>query len=220
MTYDQFVALLQEMQGTDSTDTDFNAVLPTVLAHAELMVYRDLDPVFARKYDVTLVVTAGNPVVPLPSDCWLVRKLTLISGAQRIEVTPRQKSYLDEYWPDYSVTGTPKHYATPVEGTVLVVPTPPNGTLIKCDYTYRPAPAVTGGTDWCLTNYSDLVFYAAAWWVSGYTKAYAGEDPKGAGYWQGLYERELMKARSEEARKKGEPAFDPGPTAPPPGVGG
>jgi hypothetical protein len=220
MTYDQFVVLLQELQATDSTDTDFNTILPSVLAHAELMVYRDLDPVYARKYDQALTITAGSPIITLPTACWLVRKLTLVTGFGRSEITPRQKSYLDEYWPVYATTGTPKHYASPVEGTVLVVPTPGSGVVITVDYTYRPAPAVSGGTDWCLTNYSDLTYYAAAWWISGFSKAYAGEDPRGPGYWQALYERELMKARSEEARKKGEPAFDSGPTAPMPAIGG
>ena len=214
MTYDAFVALLQGLQATDSSDTDFNAVIPTIINQAELMIYRDLDPVYARKYDQALTVTAGTALVPLPSDCWVLRKITLTLGGQRVEVTPRQKSYLEEFWPDFTVAGTPKHYATPQEGYVFVVPPPGGGTVLKADYTYRPATATTGGTDWVLTNYPDLCFYAAALWIGGWSKAYAGEDPRGPGYWQGLYDRELAKARIEEARKKGEPPQEQGPTAP------
>ena len=219
-TYDAFVIRLQELQATDSADTDFNTILPSIIGDAELMCYRDLDPVYARKYDQALTVTGGNPVVALPSDCWIPRKLTLFTSNTRSEVTPRQASYLAEYWPDYTVTGTPKHYATPVEGTILVVPTPASGTTLKLDYTYRPAVATSGGADWLLTNYPDLMFYAAADWIAGFTKAYAGEDPKGPGYWQGKYQFELAKARVEEARKKGEPPLEQGPTAPPSQAGG
>lgn len=218
--YDGFVALLRELQATDSADTDFNTILPTVIQQAELMCYRDLDPVYARKYDQALTVTGGTATVTLPADCWILRKVTLLSGTTRSEVTPRQKSYLDEYWPDQSVTGTPKHYATPIEGTILVAPTPANGAVLKCDYTYRPAVATSGGTDWLLTNYSDLMFYAAALWIAGYTKAYSGEAPKDPGYWSTMYQSQLAKARVEEARKKGEPPQEQGPTAPIPMAGG
>ena len=219
--YNGFVARIYELQASDATDTDLTSQVPNIIGDAELACLRDLDPVYARKYDQALTVTGGTALVSLPADCWIIRKLTLMTGTVRSELTPRQKSYLDEFWSDQTVTGTPKHYATPVEGSILVAPTPAGGTVITCDYTFRPATlSATNPTTWLSTNYPDLLFFAAAVWIAGFTKAYGGEDPQGPGFWQSRYTYALAAARNEEARKKGEPMQEQGPTPPISTIGG
>ena len=215
--YAGFVQALTLFQATDNTDTDFASIVPTIISSAELRCYRDLDPLAARKSNVTITLTPGTATAALPSDCWIMRELWLLNGAVRTQLEPRQPDYLSEYWPNLLVTGTPKYFSTPKEQQLLLAPTPGAGFSLIVNYTYQPTTmSASNTTTWLSTNYSDLMWSAAMVWLAGYNKAYAGEDPNAAPYWEAQYRTTLALAQLNEAQKRGLPALPTAPTPPVP----
>lgn len=203
---------------TDEDDETFNDRLPDLISDSELLCLRDLDPVYARKTGQAVTITPGSPDATLPADCWIPRRLVLRAGNVRTTLLQRQQSFLDEYSADPTVTGTPKYWAMPVEGALLLAPAPTPGFTLTVDYTYRPDTlSELNPSTWLATHYPDLLFSAGMVWLAGWSKNYgAGDDPKMAGYWQADYQKRLTAARAEEARKKGEPIFESAsPTRPP-----
>jgi hypothetical protein len=212
LDYAGFVTRILQYQASDSTDTDLATIMPSIIGDAELRCYRDLDPLYCRKSDVTITLSAGTATASYPSDCWIPRRMILLSGTTRAALQPCDPSLMDEYWPDRTLVGAPKYYATTIEGTLLLAPTPSAGYSILCSYTYRPATlSASNTTTWLATNYPDLFFYAAIVWLSGFNKAYGGEDPQGPGYWARMYQGALDAARIEESLKRGMPPLPPPP---------
>lgn len=208
---------------TDETDAEFMARLPDLIGDAELMCLRDLDPVYARKNGIAVTMTPGDPLVAQPADCWVLRRLILVSGTTRTALLQRQLSFLDEYWTDPSATGTPRYWCMPAEGLMQLAPTPAAGFTLLADYTYRPDTlSEANPTTWLCTHYPDLLFCAGMIWLAGWTKNYgtSADDPGGFGHYQGRYQALLGAARLDEARKKGDSPMEVGPSAPVPVTGG
>lgn len=221
-SYADMTARWMDALATDSTDTEFAARLPDLIGDAELMCYRDLDPIYCRKNGVGVPMTAGNPLVSEPVDCWVIRRLVLLTGSLRTTLLQRQLSFLDEYWTDPTLTGTPRYWCMPVEGSMQLAPTPAAGFTLQADYTYRP-PTLSAGnpSTWLTDNYPDLLYLAGMIWLAGWTKNYGtGDDPGGMGHFTARYQAVLGAARLEEARKKGDSPLEVGPSAPIPATGG
>lgn len=208
--------------GTDETDDEFLARLPDLIGDAELRIYRDLDPLAARRVAQPIALTAGVATVALPEEAWVLRRLQLLTGTARSPLLPRQQSYLDEYWPDPALTGTPRYYCLPEHGVLILAPTPEAGSSLLADYTYRPETMSEANPDtWLATHYPDLLFIAGMIWLAGWTKAYGtGDDPRMQAHWDGQYAAALIEARREEALKKGQPTMEVGPSPPIPAPGG
>ena len=207
----------QDALATDDDDTEFMARLPDLIGDAELRIYRDLDPLYCRKNNQALVLTPGSSTVTLPGDCWIPRRLQLLTGTIRATILPRDQSFLDEFWPDPAVLGTPKYWCMPADGTVLLAPTPSAGPSLLLDYTFRPATlSQSNPTTWLATNYPDLFYAAGMIWLAGWTKNYGAtaDDQGSVPFWKGEYGQLLAASRLEESRKKGAPPVEIGPSMP------
>lgn len=213
----------QDALATDDTDSDFLARLPDIIGDAELTCYRDLDPLYTRKNAQPLSIATGIPTVALPSDCWTIRRVVLLTGTVRAPLLQRQASFLEEYAPDTSTTGTPKYWAMPAEGTLQLAPAPVAGSSLLIDYQFLPATmSASNPTTWLATTYPDLLFFAGMIWLAGWTKNYgtSADDPGGLGHYQARYAAALGAAKLYEARKKGDSPMEIGPTPAIPVTGG
>lgn len=221
MTYDELVARVQAHAAErTSEDEDFAVALPGMIQAAELQCLRDCDFPSARR-TVSLSLGIGVVAVAPPADLVVPRALWTVSGpgeSVRAEVQRRDASFLREFWPDTSVTGVPRYFATADDTSILIVPPPAASTRLDIEYTFRP-PGLSEAVQetWLSVRYPDLLFYAVMVLVSGYQRNFGAQadNPQMPGSWIGLYAAALRVAQNEAATGKGWGATDPTPTPPP-----
>jgi hypothetical protein len=195
---------------------DLINVLDQMVFTAERRCLRDLDPL-AMRASATLTLSPGVRVLSaLPAGWWLPRRLRLTAPFRRLE--RRDLSYLEAYWPDITLRGTPRYWAMQDETSIVLAPVPMAALTALAEYTRLPTvmSQANPGATWVSTNYPDLLFDACMIFMQGYQKNYgSGDDPQGGGFWEAQYKVHLAGAAAEEARKKGTAPFEVTPTPAP-----
>ena len=199
MTYDELIALVtDEIIDIDSTFFDNIAQL---MERAQLRIQHDLDLNANR---IEEVFAAVSELVFVPTDLILVRSIRIENGDFLLE---KDTSFLKDYWPDASVTGTPKYYGWQDDQTVRVAPTPVSVNL-EVSYTVRlPVLSTTQQTNWLSEYTPDLLQVALMLEAAAWTK-----DAELVGLYNERYNAILsgvaleynLRKRSDEYRK-GEP---------------
>jgi hypothetical protein len=117
-----------------------------------------------RKY-ATSNFTAGNRYVSLPGDAIIIRSVQVIdSSNNRTFLEKRDTSFISEFAPNDSTTGTPKYYANWEDNVqqgavILVAPTPANADTVQINYIKSP-PEFTSTTDTYLsTNQESMLLH-------------------------------------------------------------
>lgn len=221
-TYTTFQTALASHMVLPTTDTDFVAMLPSIIDYAELRCYRDLDPLFLYRTGQSNcggLGTEADAILHGPIDLVEVRDLWIhipgVFGTTRVALERRNDGFLNEYWPDRTSRGQPKYYAIiggdygPLlsSSAILMVPTPDAQYPVTLNYTIRPDTLSATNTSTFLSlQYPDLMMAAALVYVASYQKAYQDSLPA----WQALYGQALAAARVEEARRKGRDHVDLG----------
>ena len=92
-----------------------DAIIQPFISSIEDQIMRTIDLNYYRKYDFA-TLTVGNAFLPLPSDWQATRYVQIIDdvGASatndRTILLQKDISFMNEYWPDRTETGTPKYY--------------------------------------------------------------------------------------------------------------
>lgn len=199
MTYDQLIALVtDEIIDVDSTFFDN---IDLLMERAHLRIQHDLD-LNANRVEETF--NANDSTVFMPAELILVRSIRLKNGEFLLE---KDTSFLKDYWPDASQTGTPKYYGWQDDQTILLAPTPASEE-IEVQYTVRvPVLSTEQKTNW-LSEYAPdllqiaLLLEAAVWtkdpeMIALYNERYAATM-------NGIALEYNLRKRSDEYRK-GEP---------------
>lgn len=228
MNYAQLVAQLTTLAvQSDVADVDFDAMLPEAINAGELQCYRDVDFMVTREYeDSNFGPTApANAILGAPTDMLILRylyyftpfPLTPSTGGTRVQLRRREESYLNDYWPNRSTTGTPLYFAILSDGQFLIAPTPDAQYAVQLAKTVRPAPiSSTNTTTWLATWCPDLLTYACMEYICGFQQNFGAQsdNPQMALSWRGKYQAALGPVRNEESRKKSQGFFDRSPTPP------
>ena len=154
-----------------STNVLSNAVIQPFIESIEDKVRRTVDLNYYRKYD-TATLTVNNPFLPLPSDWEATRYVQLIDGSDdRTFLIQKDISFMNEYWPDRTATGTPKYYAMWDQDTHYVAPTPNAALTCELAYTYKP-PVLSSTTtsNWVSQNAPNVLLYGCILEALGYLK--------------------------------------------------
>ncbi len=91
-----------------------DAIIQPFISSIEDQIMRTIDLNYYRKYDFA-TLTIGNAFLPLPSD-WQARRYVQIypttgtTANERTTLLQKDISFMNEYWPDRTATGTPKYY--------------------------------------------------------------------------------------------------------------
>ena len=212
MMYSDLSNWLNAVLGDDhSTDTDWPVYLPAIIQRGELRCYRDVDFLATRKV-ATIVLAANVSSFTAPTD-WMLGMAIRLTDIN-VTLDRREISFVK----DYGGVGQPRYWSEPTQGTIWIAPTPTLVYNAELAYHYRPAPiSSTNPSTWLATNCPDLLFSACMVEAAGYMRNYGAQsdDPKMALSWSTRYSETLEIVRREEARRKGEPAFDAS-FAPPP----
>jgi hypothetical protein len=150
------------------TEVDSNvltdAIIQDFIKSVELDIAGKVDYDDLRKY-ATSNFTAGNRYVILPSDAIIVRSVQVIdSSNNRTFLEKRDTSFISEFSPNDSTTGTPKYWANWEDNVqqgpvILVAPTPATADTVQLNYIKSP-PEFTSTTNTFLsTNQESMLLH-------------------------------------------------------------
>lgn len=162
MDYSSLYTTIQDWAWDESVELSGN--IPLVIQLAELRLRRELPPI---AYDVVTSgtfsgVSGAQAVLSLPADRTADRYFTVtISGTPQPPLEHKTLTYLKEYWPVISTTGTPRYYAQQGPGSLRIAPTPSSGITYEWGYRAQLAPlSGTNTTNWLTSNAADALLQA------------------------------------------------------------
>jgi len=167
-TYTELITQIREYTETDSnvlTDT----IIDDFIEHTENRILRELNiPAFVSHQFANF--TASNAFLSLPGGAGptpdiftTINSMMIYSPAgtgDRTFLERKDVSFMNEYWPDRAVTGTPKYYSQWDDNTVYVVPTPDVAYTVEMSMSKLPdrLSAATNST-WISNNAPTLLLY-------------------------------------------------------------
>ena len=173
MSYTTLKSKIQNFIEDDSTELSNS--LDDIIAQAEDMIFQRLPnlPCFRKITTGTLVVGTADYTV---ASARMIRQVSVTSSSNVIYLNHRIDSYLRDYWPNSSTTGTPIMYSTKNAGTsgtvVTLAPTPSATLAYQVDF-IAPETGLSSSNanTWVDTNAPDLLLAAALYETSAFLKA-------------------------------------------------
>ena len=162
--------LKQQIQDyCENSETTFVSNLNNFIESAEERIFKNVQLNFFRR-NQTGSMTSSNPYLNCPSDFLAPFSLSFTSGTTKTFLMYKDVNFLQEAYPDTSLTGSPKYYAFFDIDNFMVTPTPDSGYTVELHYYYRP-PSLTGagdsGTTWLSENAPQTLLYGAL--IEAYT---------------------------------------------------
>ena len=181
MSYTTLKANIQNYLENDSSELVDS--IDVIIAQAEEMVFQRLPnlPCFRNSFTGTLVVGQADytPTTGTPS-IRMIRQVSITSSSNVIYLDHRIDSYLRDYWPNSSTTGTPIMYSTKTAAdvgsgsvTTITLATTPSATLsFQVDFIGKPVGLSSSNANtWIDTNATDVLLSAALYEASAFLKA-------------------------------------------------
>ena len=167
-TYTELVTQIREY-----TETDANVLTAVIIddfiEHTENRILRELNiPAFVSHQFANF--TTNNAFLSLPGGAGptpvlfaTINSMMIYSAAgtgDRTFLERKDVSFMNEYWPDRSITGTPKYYSQWDDNTVYVVPTPDAAYTVEMSMSKLPDRLDTSTTStWLSNNAPTLMLY-------------------------------------------------------------
>jgi membrane protein implicated in regulation of membrane protease activity len=199
-------------------EPDFTTLIPQMLNYAEDRVQRDLELLNLQTLSPAYTLTAGNPVLAVPTADFTVVQDVLVSGAP---LNPVARSYIQTMWPPTSTPGLPTVFAmlggdlatAGVTSTLILVgPTPDQpypatliGEVRAPSLATYANPAQAGVmTTWISTWLPELLAMAAMVYVSAYQRDFGrqADDPQMAQSYENQYGTLMQAAKGEDYRRR------------------
>lgn len=166
-TYGQLKQALQDY--LETTETSFVSNLPLFIRMSEERILKNVQLSLFRK-NATANATIANQYLASPSDFLAPFALSYMGDdGDKIFAEFKDVSFVQEYNPDSSTTGSPRYYAQFDNQNFILSPTPDDNYVMELHYFYRPASLTAGsdsGTTWLSINAELTLFYGAM--VEGY----------------------------------------------------
>ena len=141
------------------TEVDSNVLSDTLLdqfiRNVELDIAGQVDYDDLRKY-ATSNTTNGNRYVSMPSDLLILRSVQIISSNVRDFLEKKDTSFIAEFAPNETVTGTPKYFANWDETNILLAPTPNAAFEVQINYIKDP-PHFDSSTNTFLSEHQEAM---------------------------------------------------------------
>jgi len=164
-----FTTLRQAIQDyTDNTEETFVNNISNFIRTAEERILKEV-PLEVFRKNATATMSAGTRFFPKPLDWLYSFSLSVtVDGDQKILLN-KDVNFLQEFWPDFSVTGEPRYYSDFDVTNFLIAPTPDKQYDAELHYFYRPQSIVDSpnGQTWLGTNAGPAMLYGSL--VEAYT---------------------------------------------------
>ena len=155
--------------------TEFATSIPEIIKQAESMIFARLPnlPCYRKTQSGNFVIGTNEYDV---ANARMIRQVSVTSSSNVAYLDHRVDSYLRDYWPNSSTTGTPIMYSTKnagTSGTVITLAPTPSATL---SYQVDFIAPETGLSDskantWIDTNANEVLLAAALYETSAFLKA-------------------------------------------------
>ena len=170
MTYTSLKTDIQTW--AENTGTDFTNQLDTFIDNTQQKLSRDIDPVGFNQ-NVNSSTSIGDRFITLPSaiEPMLINYVNILVNNERqfLEIKPLE--YIQEYWPNASITSTPRYFSNFDDNTLYIAPTPDAEYTIELGYQGRINPlSNTNTTNWYTENASDALLYGSLSEANLFTK--------------------------------------------------
>ena len=185
MNYTTLVANIQNFLEDDSTE--LTASVDQIIAQAEEMIFQRLPNLPCFRNTTSFVFVAGTSEYIVPAVGALadpaprmIRQVSFTSSGSLSYMNHKIDSYLRDYWPDSTVTGTPEMYATKTASTggttIIVAPTPglqAAQDFCSVDYIAPPLQGISSlnPNTWISNNAENVLLSACLYEASAFLKA-------------------------------------------------
>jgi hypothetical protein len=165
MNYATLVTLLQDY--TQNSSSEFVASIPNIVQLAEDRIYQSVQiPALRRNSTSNFLI--NNKYLAAPTDFLAAYSMAVKSASGVYAyLLEKEVGYINEAFPNPSVTGVPRYYALFNDATFVVAPTPSDYFEVELHYFYEPPSIVTAGTSWLGDNTESVLFYGCL--VEAYT---------------------------------------------------
>ena len=165
MNYATLSQLLQDY--TQNYSSEFVAAIPEIVKLAEDRIYQSVQ-IPSLKKNSTSAFVSGNKYLAQPDDFLAPYSMAVKSASGVYSyLLEKEVGFINEAYPDPSITGVPRYYAIFTDDTFVVAPTPNANLQVELHYFYEPESIVTAGTSWLGDNVESVLFYGAL--VEAYT---------------------------------------------------
>lgn len=213
MNYTQYTGYLYDLLQTDSSDTNFAAILPAIIQDAENRIYRELDFLHTRVADHSVSFVANVRTITIPATILIVQNVSAITPAStapdngtRNTLEPTSLDFINYTWPVVMSGQTvPSYFAMLDDTTMVVAPTPDAGYVCEINGIFKPAAmSAINTTTYLGDKYPDLFLAASMVFASGYQRDFGAQtdNPQMAITWEGHYQTLKQSAIEEAQRQK------------------
>lgn len=165
MNYATLSQLLQDY--TQNYSSEFVAAIPEIVKLAEDRIYQSVQ-IPSLKKNSTSAFVGGNKYLAQPDDFLAPYSMAVKSASGVYSyLLEKEVGFINEAYPDPSITGVPRYYAIFTDDTFVVAPTPNANLQVELHYFYEPESIVTAGTSWLGDNVESVLFYGSL--VEAYT---------------------------------------------------
>lgn len=201
-TYNTLFASCQNYctdMSTAAVPQSYATEFPFFVQLAETMIIKDLNlAVFDTTTVPGLTLTLGNQNLVKPADYIDIQDFFIFVNGSRKYLQPRSKSWLDDYWRNYTNVAEPAYYAENTTSQWQVAPTPDQNYVYQVNYIARPLPmTATNQTTYIGDKLGEVLLPA----VLIFSWAYLREDPTSeqgvTKVWEDLYTKAITQARTE-----------------------
>ena len=154
ITYSDFLTQVRNYTEVDNNVLT-DSILDQFIRNTELDIAGAVDYDDLRKYS-TSNVTTGNRYVVMPADLLILRSVQIINSDVRDFLEKRETSFISEYAPNDTVTGSPKYYAIWDENNILLAPTPDSVYQIQINFIKDP-PHFDSSTNTFLSQHQEAL---------------------------------------------------------------
>jgi len=199
-TYSELVTQIRDYAEV-SSDVLTDVRVNDFIEHTENRIFRDVD-IDVFKSNQTANLTPSNPFVSLPggsapdpTSLGTIRSMQIFPASgtpTRTNLEQRDVSFISEYAPDRTATGTPVYWAWWDHNSLIVAPTPDSAYNLELGITRLPTRlSSTNTTSWIGSNAPSALLYGCL--------AEAFKFLKGPAEMLQLYEQSYQRAIQELA---------------------
>tara|TARA_R100001129_G_C5300171_1_gene242335 strand:- start:340 stop:963 length:624 start_codon:yes stop_codon:yes gene_type:complete len=173
MSYTTLKTKIQNFIENDGSE--FVASIDDIIAQAESMVFQRLPnlPCFRNTFTGTLITNTSDYTI---ANARMIRQVCITDSNNKVYLNHRVDSYLRDYWPNSSSTGTPIMYSTKSSGNdgtiITIAPTPSDDLAYQVDF-IAPETGLSSSntTTWVDSNAPNVLLSAALYESSAFLKA-------------------------------------------------
>lgn len=169
--YSTLVDAVKDLAEDDGAE--FSNFIPTAIQLAHFTLIRVLDLPDAEKIATGSLAYQSN-ILAKPLDYRIPKYFSIVSNNKKTNLRLKSNDYINDYWPDSSVTATPKYYSDLSKTEFLIAPTPDLSYTYELKYVSDiNTLSATITTNYFTDNCPDILLAAVMYEMSKFMKAWS-----------------------------------------------